>query len=63
MEMIKKSLNPPFFPWEVYQYSDQMVKHLPTDALKQYKKHYCSVENLFISPKLPMSDENTIQKI
>ena len=23
-----------FSPWEVYQYSDQMLKHLPADDLK-----------------------------
>ena len=29
-----KELPPTFSPWEVYQYSDQMLKHLPEDALK-----------------------------
>ena len=29
-----KELPPTFSPWEVYQYSDQMLKHLPADDLK-----------------------------
>ena len=29
-----KELPPTFSPWEVYQYSDQMLKHLPSEALK-----------------------------
>ena len=33
-----KELPPTFSPWEVYQYSDQMLKHLPTDALKTLQK-------------------------
>ena len=33
-----KELPPSFSPWEVYQYSDQMLKHLPKDALKTLKK-------------------------
>ena len=33
-----KELPPTFSPWEVYQYSDSMLKHLPTDALKTIQK-------------------------
>ena len=33
-----KELPPTFSPWEVYQYSDQMLKHLPTNALKTMQK-------------------------
>ena len=33
-----KELTPTFSPWEVYQYSDQMLKHLPSDALKTIQK-------------------------
>ena len=33
-----KELPPTFSPWEVYQYSDQMLKHLPSDALKILQK-------------------------
>ena len=29
-----KELPPIFSPWEIYQYSDQMLKHLPSDSLK-----------------------------
>ena len=35
-----KELPPPTFsPWEVYQYSDGMLKHLPSDALKTIAKN------------------------
>ena len=33
-----KELPPTFSPWEVYQYSDQMLKHLPSDTLKTIQK-------------------------
>ena len=33
-----KELPPTFSPWEVYQYSDQLLKHLPKDALKTLQK-------------------------
>ena len=33
-----KELRPKFSPWEVYQYSDQMLKHLPSNALKTMQK-------------------------
>ena len=33
-----KELPPTFSPWEVYQYSDQMLKSLPSDALKTLRK-------------------------
>ena len=29
-----KELPPTFSPWDVYKYSDQMLKNLPSDALK-----------------------------
>ena len=34
-----KELPPTFTPWEVYQYSDAMLKHLPKDRLKTLQKH------------------------
>ena len=41
---------PTFSPWEVYQYSDQMFKHLPTDSLKTIQKtHLYSKEPYFAS--------------
>ena len=40
-----KELPPRFSPWEIYQYSDQMLKHLPSDALKAIKKHFYSAKN------------------
>ena len=33
-----KELPPTFSPWEVYQDSDQLLKHLPRDALKTLQK-------------------------
>ena len=33
-----KELPPTFSPWEVYQYSDSMNKHLSSDALKTIQK-------------------------
>ena len=34
-----KELPPTFTPWEIYQYSDAMLKHLPKDSLKTIQKH------------------------
>ena len=34
-----KELPPTFTPWEVYQYSDTMLKHLSKDSLKTMQKH------------------------
>ena len=33
-----KELPPTFSAWEAYQYSDQILKHLPSDALKTIQK-------------------------
>ena len=33
-----KELPPTFSPWEVYQYSDQMLKHMPSKVLKTIQK-------------------------
>ena len=33
-----KELPPTFTPWEIYQYSDSMLKHLPKDSLKTIQK-------------------------
>ena len=33
-----KELPPTFSPWEVYQYSDQMLKYMPTDYLTAIQK-------------------------
>ena len=35
-----KELPPTFSPWEVYQYSDQMLKHLPAGNLKSIQKTF-----------------------
>ena len=34
-----KELPPTFTPWEVSQYSDAMLKHLPKDSLKTIQNH------------------------
>ena len=34
-----KELIPTFSPYEIYQYSDSILKHLPKDALKKLKKN------------------------
>ena len=33
-----KELIPTFSPYEIYQYSDAMLKHLPKDSLKKFEK-------------------------
>ena len=33
-----KELPPTFTPWEIYQYLDNMLKHLPSDALRTIAK-------------------------
>ena len=33
-----RELPPQFSPWEIYQYSDQILKHLPKDDLKTIQK-------------------------
>ena len=43
-----KELIPTFSPYEIYQYSDAMLKHLPKDALKKLKTQCFLVKNLFI---------------
>ena len=57
-----KELPQTFSPWEVYQYSDQMLKHLSADALKTLQKHYYLVKNLSILLKLDTTDETITQK-
>ena len=42
-----------FSPWDVYQYSDQMLKHLPKDSLK-------SIEKTHLYSKLPIYFASTL---
>ena len=35
-----RELPPAFSPWEIYQYSDQMLKDLPKDSLKAIQKNF-----------------------
>ena len=41
-----KELIPTFSPYEIYQYADSMLKHLPKDALKTIGKKNCIVKKL-----------------
>ena len=47
-----KKLIPTFSPYEIYQHSDAMLKHVPDDPLKQLKKHYYTVKKLSITTML-----------
>ena len=38
----EKELIPTFPPYEIYQYSDAILKHLPKEALKTKKTHLYS---------------------
>ena len=40
-----KELPPTFSPWEIYQYSDQLLKHMSKDSLKTIQKHIFLVKN------------------
>lgn len=39
-----KQLIPKSPPYEIYQYSDVMLKHLPKNSLKKYKNYYFSAK-------------------
>ena len=58
-----KELPPTFSPWEVYQYSDQMLKDLPTDALKTMQKTllFSKKKKCILQVKI-MREEITTQK-
>ena len=57
-----KELAPTFSPWEVYQYSDQLLKHQPTNALKAIQKTSFTVKNLSIlQAKLTIEEIITFQ--
>ena len=45
-----KELIPTFSPYEIYQYSDSMLKHLPKDTLKKIEKTLLYINNLSSSP-------------
>ena len=48
-----KELPPTFSPWEVCQYSHQMLKHLPSDALKTLQKtHLYSKKCVYFASEL-----------
>ena len=43
----EKKLIPTFPPYEIYQYSDAILKHLPKEALKTKKTHLYSKEAVY----------------
>ena len=47
-----RELPPTFSPWEIYQYSDQMLKHLPKSDLK-------TIQKTFLYSKKPVYYGNT----
>ena len=47
-----RELPPTFSPWEIYQYSDQIFKHLPKDDLK-------TIQKTFLYSKKPIYHGNT----
>ena len=52
----EKELIPTFPPYEIYQYSDAILKHLPKEALKTKKTHLYSKEAVYYN------DERNRQK-
>ena len=58
-----KELPPTFSPSEVYQYSDQMLKHLPTDSLKTIQKHIFTAKNQYILQVRCMKEEIITQPV
>ena len=58
-----KELPPTFSPSEVYQYSDQMLKHLPTDSLKTIQKHIFTAKNQYILQVRCMKEEIITQTV
>ena len=58
-----KELPPTFSPSEVYQYSDQMLKHLPTDSLKTIQKHIFTAKNQYILQVRCMKEEIITQLV
>ena len=58
-----KELIPTFSPYEIYQYSDAMLKHLPKDALKKLKKQCFIVKNLFIIMTWVLTKETTMEMV
>ena len=58
-----RELLPTFSPWEIYQYSDQMLKHLPKDSLKAIQKHFLYGKKPVYYGILPMIGETLTIKI
>ena len=56
-----KELPPTFSPWEIYQYSDQMLKHLPSDALKTKKNTFIVKKQCILRAKRTKEEITTFQ--
>ena len=54
-------LPPTFSPWEVYQYSDAMLKHLPKDSLKTIQNIYFILKNQYTTQTRHTIEEISIQ--
>ena len=53
-----KELPPTFSPYEVYQYADSMLKHLPKDALKTIEKTHLYSKKLVYYNEVSMDRRN-----
>ena len=55
-----KQLIPAFLPYEIYQYSDSMFKHLPEDSLKKLEKTMLYSKHSIYTIKQQSIEEHTI---
>ena len=53
-----KQLMPTFFPYEIYQYADAMLKYLPKKALKNIKKQCSIAIRLFLTINQQLTGEH-----
>ena len=53
----EKQLILTFSPYEIYQYSDSMLKHLPKTSLKKWKKLFFTANNPYILTKWEQAAE------
>ena len=58
-----KELIPTFSPYEIYQYFDSMLKHLPKKTLKILKKHYFTANKVYISTLQILIEESMMDPI
>ena len=58
-----KELAPTFSPWEIYKYSDQLLKHQSKNALKKIQKTHLYSKNPYILQVKHMIEETIMEKI